>query len=139
MGTELSGGRVLVVDDDRVNRMLLTRSLEREGTMAALSLPSRLRTTAERRPVCGDDRRAPLCRRARVQCHVVPAAYGGGSPADATRELDALIEPTVRARSASRLSSGRMPLWGELSLRLEVPTAGPLAERPALGKRRTSY
>jgi class 3 adenylate cyclase len=31
MGTELSGGRVLVVDDDRVNRMLLTRSLEREG------------------------------------------------------------------------------------------------------------
>jgi adenylate cyclase len=31
MSTELSGGRVLVVDDDRVNRMLLTRSLEREG------------------------------------------------------------------------------------------------------------
>ena len=31
MATELSGGRVLVVDDDRVNRMLLTRSLEREG------------------------------------------------------------------------------------------------------------
>jgi hypothetical protein len=31
MGTELSGGRVPVVDDDRVNRMLLTRSLEREG------------------------------------------------------------------------------------------------------------
>jgi adenylate cyclase len=31
MGTDLAGGRVLVVDDDRVNRMLLTRSLEREG------------------------------------------------------------------------------------------------------------
>jgi CheY-like chemotaxis protein len=31
MGTELSRGRVLVVGDDRVNRMLLTRSLEREG------------------------------------------------------------------------------------------------------------
>jgi len=31
MTTDLSGGRVLVVDDDRVNRMLLTRSLEREG------------------------------------------------------------------------------------------------------------
>jgi adenylate cyclase len=31
MATDLSGGRVLVVDDDRVNRMLLTRSLEREG------------------------------------------------------------------------------------------------------------
>jgi CheY-like chemotaxis protein len=31
MGTELYGGRVLVADDDRVNRMLLTRSLEREG------------------------------------------------------------------------------------------------------------
>jgi adenylate cyclase len=31
MSTELAGGRVLVVDDDRVNRMLLTRSLEREG------------------------------------------------------------------------------------------------------------
>jgi adenylate cyclase len=31
MSTELSGGHVLVVDDDRVNRMLLTRSLEREG------------------------------------------------------------------------------------------------------------
>jgi adenylate cyclase len=28
---ELSVGRVLVVDDDRVNRLLLTRSLEREG------------------------------------------------------------------------------------------------------------
>jgi adenylate cyclase len=31
MGTDLAGGRVLVVDDDRVNRMLLTRSLEHEG------------------------------------------------------------------------------------------------------------
>jgi adenylate cyclase len=31
MAVELRGGRVLVVDDDRVNRMLLTRSLEREG------------------------------------------------------------------------------------------------------------
>ena len=31
MATDLAGGRVLVVDDDRVNRMLLTRSLEREG------------------------------------------------------------------------------------------------------------
>src|SRR5215207_2528457 len=31
MGTDLAGGRVLVVDDDRVNRTLLTRSLEREG------------------------------------------------------------------------------------------------------------
>ena len=31
MGTDLAGGRILVVDDDRVNRMLLTRSLEREG------------------------------------------------------------------------------------------------------------
>ena len=31
MATDLSGGRVLVVDDDRVNRMLLTRSLELEG------------------------------------------------------------------------------------------------------------
>ncbi len=31
MGTDIAGGRVLVVDDDRVNRMLLTRSLEREG------------------------------------------------------------------------------------------------------------
>jgi adenylate cyclase len=31
MSTELARGRVLVVDDDRVNRMLLTRSLEREG------------------------------------------------------------------------------------------------------------
>jgi adenylate cyclase len=31
LGTDLAGGRVLVVDDDRVNRMLLTRSLEREG------------------------------------------------------------------------------------------------------------
>src|SRR5215210_50949 len=31
MGTDLAGGRVLVVDDDRVNRLLLTRSLEREG------------------------------------------------------------------------------------------------------------
>jgi adenylate cyclase len=31
MSTDESGGRVLVVDDDRVNRMLLTRSLEREG------------------------------------------------------------------------------------------------------------
>jgi|1185.fasta_scaffold01079_2 adenylate cyclase len=31
MGTDLAGARVLVVDDDRVNRMLLTRSLEREG------------------------------------------------------------------------------------------------------------
>ena len=31
MATEASGGRVLVVDDDKVNRMLLTRSLEREG------------------------------------------------------------------------------------------------------------
>jgi adenylate cyclase len=31
VATDLSGGRVLVVDDDRVNRMLLTRSLEREG------------------------------------------------------------------------------------------------------------
>jgi adenylate cyclase len=31
MGTEASVGSVLVVDDDRVNRMLLTRSLEREG------------------------------------------------------------------------------------------------------------
>ena len=31
MAVELAGGRVLVVDDDRVNRMLLTRSLEREG------------------------------------------------------------------------------------------------------------
>jgi adenylate cyclase len=31
MAVELGGGRVLVVDDDRVNRMLLTRSLEREG------------------------------------------------------------------------------------------------------------
>jgi class 3 adenylate cyclase len=31
MGPEPSGGRVLVVDDDRVNRTLLTRSLEREG------------------------------------------------------------------------------------------------------------
>jgi adenylate cyclase len=28
---DISGGRVLVVDDDRVNRMLLTSSLEREG------------------------------------------------------------------------------------------------------------
>jgi CheY-like chemotaxis protein len=60
MGTELYGGRVLVVDDDGVNRMLLTRSLEREGTMAALSLLSRVRTSAERRPVRGDERRAPL-------------------------------------------------------------------------------
>jgi adenylate cyclase len=31
MDTDLSGARVLVVDDDRVNRVLLTRSLEREG------------------------------------------------------------------------------------------------------------
>jgi adenylate cyclase len=31
MAVELAGGRVLVVDDDRVNRMLLTRSLEQEG------------------------------------------------------------------------------------------------------------
>jgi adenylate cyclase len=31
MTAELSGGRVLVVDDDRVNRMLLSRSLERDG------------------------------------------------------------------------------------------------------------
>jgi adenylate cyclase len=31
MSAEGSRGRVLVVDDDRVNRMLLTRSLEREG------------------------------------------------------------------------------------------------------------
>jgi CheY-like chemotaxis protein len=31
MGTELSCRGVLVVDDDRVNRMLLTRSLERAG------------------------------------------------------------------------------------------------------------
>lgn len=31
MDTDLAGGRILVVDDDRVNRMLLTRSLEREG------------------------------------------------------------------------------------------------------------
>jgi len=31
MSAESSGGRVLVVDDERVNRMLLTRSLEREG------------------------------------------------------------------------------------------------------------
>jgi adenylate cyclase len=31
MGTETSGGSVLVVDDDRVNRMLLTRSLENDG------------------------------------------------------------------------------------------------------------
>jgi adenylate cyclase len=31
MPAELASGRVLVVDDDRVNRMLLTRSLEREG------------------------------------------------------------------------------------------------------------
>ena len=31
MGADSSGARVLVVDDDRVNRMLLTRSLEREG------------------------------------------------------------------------------------------------------------
>jgi adenylate cyclase len=31
MGTDLAGGRVLVVDDDRINRMLLTRSLEHEG------------------------------------------------------------------------------------------------------------
>ena len=37
MGTELSGGRVLVVDDDRVNRMLLTRSLGREGPDGAPS------------------------------------------------------------------------------------------------------
>jgi CheY-like chemotaxis protein len=59
MGPELYGGRVLVVDDDHVNRMLLTRSLEREGTVAALSLPSRVQTSAERRPVRGDDRRAP--------------------------------------------------------------------------------
>jgi adenylate cyclase len=31
VGADSSGARVLVVDDDRVNRMLLTRSLEREG------------------------------------------------------------------------------------------------------------
>jgi CheY-like chemotaxis protein len=31
MATDLSGGRILVVDDDRVNRVLLTRCLEREG------------------------------------------------------------------------------------------------------------
>jgi adenylate cyclase len=31
MGAELSRGRVLVVDDDRVNRTLLTRCLERDG------------------------------------------------------------------------------------------------------------
>src|SRR5688572_22176027 len=31
MDTDLAGGRILVVDDDRVNRMLLTRSLEHEG------------------------------------------------------------------------------------------------------------
>jgi PAS domain S-box-containing protein len=31
LGTDLASGRVLVVDDDRVNRMLLTRELERQG------------------------------------------------------------------------------------------------------------
>jgi adenylate cyclase len=31
VATDVTSGRVLVVDDDRLNRMLLTRSLEREG------------------------------------------------------------------------------------------------------------
>jgi CheY-like chemotaxis protein len=35
MGTDLAGGPVLMVDDDRVNRMLLTRRLERRGTACA--------------------------------------------------------------------------------------------------------
>ena len=35
MGTERFGGRVLVVDDDRVNRTLLTGSLDTKGTACA--------------------------------------------------------------------------------------------------------
>jgi CheY-like chemotaxis protein len=48
MGTELSGGRVLVFDDDRVNRMLLTRSLEREGPPTAHPRPPRAPRDRER-------------------------------------------------------------------------------------------
>jgi CheY-like chemotaxis protein len=46
MASEPSGGRVLVVDDDKVNRMLRTRSLEREAHRV------RCGTTGPRRSSC---------------------------------------------------------------------------------------
>jgi PleD family two-component response regulator len=75
MGTELSAGRVLVVDDDRVNRMLLTRSLEREGHWVRCA-----ENCAEALELLHDDPCDVVLRRTRAGSRKADRCSTGGRP-----------------------------------------------------------